>query len=170
MQKMLRGFTCLAMTSLLATAIQPVFAADKAENQLVGIKLWRGFKDVLAKHGQPTRSEIGAVSTPSGGGQGGGGAEMGAPMMGGSMGPPMMGAAMMGGGRMNSMMSSGRMGAMMGGGSGLPGLSGMGPGGGGMMGGGLQAMMMNNMRGRMAGRGKVGGEDREGPVGRAGMA
>src|SRR5260370_9986264 len=96
MQKMLRGFTCLAMTSLLATAIQPVFAADKAENQLVGIKLWRGFKDVLAKHGQPTRIEIGAVSSPTGGGGGGGGSEMGG-MMGGMMGAPMMGCGNMGG-------------------------------------------------------------------------
>src|SRR5258708_14159272 len=108
MQKMIRGLTCLAATSLLATAIQPVFAADEAENQVVGIKLWRGYKDVLAKHGQPTRIEIGAVATPMGGGQGGGGADnMGAPMMGGSGG--MMGSPMMGG-KMGAMMGMGRMG------------------------------------------------------------
>jgi hypothetical protein len=174
MRKSLFGIAGMAAIGILTVAVQPAMAAEKAENQLVGVKLWRGFRDVLAKHGQPTRIEIGAVTTPAAGGGGlGAGADAGGvgPMMGQAMGAPMMGSGAM-------MRGGGKMGAMMGGGGsgGIPGLTGMGPasGPGGMMGsGGMSQMMMNSMRGRrggMAGQAMGGEDEGGGMLGAPGLA
>ena len=62
MRNTLRG-TAGAAAGLLVLAALPAQAAPR-ESSLLGIKLWRTYRDVLAKHGQPTRIEVGAVTAP----------------------------------------------------------------------------------------------------------
>ena len=162
MRNMLRGAAGVAAGLLVLTGL-PAEAAPR-ESSLLGIKLWRTYRDVLAKHGQPTRIEVGAVTAPlPGQGQGaaagfGGGAAgdlgagpmMGGPMMGGSggmAGGPMAGSPSAAGGMagygaaMNQSMGMSRRGGMM------------GPPGGGMMGGPPPGVMGG---GRMMGMGGAG--------------
>jgi hypothetical protein len=127
----------------------PAEAATR-ESSLLGIKLWRTWRDVLGKHGQPSRIEVGAVTAPMGGQaqagagpmMGGGGLPGGGPMIGGTMGSggaPMPGMGGMGMGSSGMAAQMGRSMAMsrMRGGTQTMG-SPMGPppgAGGGMMGG-----------------------------------
>ncbi|MGC8667392.1 MAG: hypothetical protein ACP5VE_04645 [Chthonomonadales bacterium] len=84
---------------LAASAVFGLAAAANAapaERELLGIRIWRTWREVLQKHGQPTRIEVGAVTGPLQAQPGAGGAPamgMSAPMMG----APMMGGSMMGG-------------------------------------------------------------------------
>jgi len=165
MRKPLRSITGLAAAGLLALAVVPSNAAPRAERELLGIRIWNKYSDVLSRFGQPTRIENGLVTSSGEGGQtvaGGAPGMGGMPGMPGGMGPRMGG--MMGsggpmgmgmGGRMGSggpmggmpgmpggmMGSGGKMGAMMGG-MGMPGMpGGMGmPGSGGPMGMGMPGM------------------------------
>ncbi len=133
MRNVLRGAAVLAVTGMVGLAAVPAWA-QAPERELLGVKIWRSWKDVLQKHGQPTRIEVGAVS---GGGAAAGGA--GGGMMGGGGG----GAAGPGG-------ASSKMGAMMGGGGGLPGLGGSSSGGGAAMGNQMRSMMTGRMGGGMS--------------------
>src|ERR1041385_3306184 len=113
MRSSLRGLTGLAATGLLM--VTAVAANAAVERQLLNVKIWQTYRDVLAKHGQPTRIEIGAVESPiaDSAGGGGGGAAAG-PRAGGL--PGMGGMGAMGGGGM-----SGKLGVMGMGASGAPG-------------------------------------------------
>ncbi len=160
MRTWIRGFAVIAAAGLMASTSQSVFAQTKAENQLVGIKLWRTYRDVLAKYGQPTRIENGPVTgTTRGGGMpaGGPGGDMPTMGMGGGGLPGMSGMGMLGGG------------GMMGGPPGMgrgPGGGGSGGRGGGKMGGGpMMGMGMGGGSmggGQMQRRGGPGGEDNPG--------
>src|ERR1041385_3103908 len=82
MRSSLRGLTGLAATGLFA--LTAIAANAAVERQLLNVKIWQTYKDVLAKHGQPTRIEIGAVESPiDGGGSAGGGAPAAGPRAGG---------------------------------------------------------------------------------------
>ncbi len=154
MRTSLRVFgSVLAASTLLALAAAA--NAAPAERELLGIRIWRTWREVLQKHGQPTRIEVGAVTGPLQPQAGGGGAPgmgMSAPMMGAPMiGAPMMGGSMMGApGRVGNKFAN----------IGLPGPGGIGPTGvptgpmgmiGGM--GGMSAPMMGGptMGGSMMG-------------------
>jgi len=177
----------LALAALSASA-----GAPAAERELLGVRIWRDWRAVLAKHGQPTRIEVGATSGPVTRAQGGGQGLMGGPSVGGLMMPgmpPMMGVP--GGAGSPNMGLRG----------GLPGMPGMGMAGtapmmgtGSMMppgmGGGMTAPMMgmgggaptppmmsgvtgpmSAMMGRgpsMFGGGRKLGDDSESPLGMAG--
>jgi hypothetical protein len=118
--------------------------AQAGERELMNIRIWRTYKDVLEKYGRPTRIEVGEVAGATGTGSGNGGGMAGGGMMGGA--PGMMGS----GGMM-----SGRMG--------LPGMGGMGMMGStgmmGMMGGGGMssgAAILGRPDGGGTGRGRMG--------------
>lgn len=151
--KVLAGLAAAGLT----LAVAPLASAQTpAERSLLGVRIWRTWRDVLQKHGQPTRIEVGApAGTPGGGGGGalmrGGGPGGGAlPGMGGAvyggggmMGPTggpggMMGMMGRGGGMQSGGGGASKMGAMMGMDSGGPGgaPSGMMAMGGAMPGGG----------------------------------
>jgi hypothetical protein len=138
MRNMLRGAVGLTAGFLILTAA-PVEAQTR-ESSLLGIKLWRTWRDVLTKHGQPTRIEVGAVTAPVPGQNAG----QAAGMMGGGMPGPMAGAAMgmSPGGPMPGMGSMGMMGG--------PGMSG-------------QAMAMSRMMSQRGGMGSPGGGMASGP-------
>src|SRR5579862_3911175 len=91
MQSFNRSLIGITAAGLLAagavTVATPARAADRAERELLGIRLWNTFNNVLAKYGPPTRVENG-LALPGGGG---GGATMQAGM--GGMGGMMMGGA-----------------------------------------------------------------------------
>jgi hypothetical protein len=148
---MLRGITAATGASLILCASAVNTAAGAPERALLGVRIWDStWKNVLAKHGQPTRIVVG---TPSGAyAPAGGGAMMG--MMGGSGGPGMMGRRMMGGGPPGMSMPGG-----FGGQGALPGLPGMGPGGGGGMSPYAQMMMQRG------GGGGAAASEGEGPAG-----
>jgi hypothetical protein len=148
MRSSLRGAIGLAAVGLLALTATPSLAQrkDAAERQLLGIRLWRTWREVLTKHGQPNRIEVGAVTSTTGGG--GGGGMMGGPMgsggpmvgamgSGGPMGGPYGGAMMPGGMGGSGGPYGGGGGRGRSGGMGLPGVGSMGPYGGGMGGGDL---------------------------------
>jgi hypothetical protein len=163
------------MTGLAATglfAITAISAANAAvERELLRVKIWATYKDVLAKHGQPTRIEIGAVESPIMGGGAAGGVQQ---ARGGGL-PGMMGmsaapGAGMGAGKMTAMQS-------------MPGASGGGAssGGGSMMmsqmansrrasqmGGTGSMMGGGNAMAQMMGMGGRGGGGRMGPPGGGG--
>ncbi len=167
-----RSLAGLAFAGLMTLGMATGARADKQE--LLGIHIWRTWRDVLGKFGQPTRIEVGAVTTPITGaassGTGnllGGGAGLpglgGMGMMGGPPGMPGMARGMMGGpggmsgyaqGYMQSMMRGRGMGSPYGGYPGAP---------GGMMGGpmGKAGMMAGAMGGEegpaAAGPGMAGG-------------
>lgn len=164
------GAAGLAAIGLLTLAPIGASAQEnmKAEFALLGNRLWNTHSQVLAKHGQPTRIEIGSASGAQAGGGGGGGS------MGGGMGAPMsMGSTGMGGAPGGSPYGNGgnpmarqyggggggKMGGAMnpyaGGGGGLPGMPGMGMQGGGEMGGG-QAMGGGSAGGNNASSGDEG--------------
>jgi hypothetical protein len=171
MRSSLRGAIGLAAVGLLALAATPS-VAQKAENKLLGIKTWNRWSDVLKKHGQPTRIEVGAVTSTSGGEAGAGGGMMGGGMMGGpmsgGMAPGGIGAMSPGGAPGGSPYGGGMMGGGMmsgrgrGGGMGLPGMGGMGPYGGGM--GGRTAGGEGDLGGGAMAPGGAGG-----PMGPGGM-
>lgn len=163
MRGLIRGAVGLVAVGALAQAAVPS-QAQRAERELLGIRIWRDFKAVLNKHGQPTRIEIGAVTAPtpaaastgvtaSVGGRG-------LPGMAGMglAGRPMAASMGGGGGKMGAMMSGGMGGAAM---SGM--MSGMmsrGPVGGGAPSGpppGYAAMMGGMMGAMGGGRGPTGG-------------
>jgi hypothetical protein len=179
MRRSLLGFAGTLAALALAASVAPAQAGPAAERELLGIRIWREWREVLKKHGQPTRIEVGAAGAPAmgemgqsttGGLMGAGGAPgmPGMPgMPGGRMGMMMGGAAAGGGKRMPGAMGvSGMgggspmlppMGGSMGSGgmgapAGMPGGMGMGGGmgSGGMMGGGMSAPPMPTMGG-MAG-------------------
>ncbi len=132
MRRSLCGAAGLMAVGLLA--IVPAFSnaqTEQHEKELLKVRMWNRWSDVMKLYGQPTRIEIGAVTSPSGGGS----AAAGGSAMGGGMGAPSsMGTSSMGGG-----MSMGKMGGK----SALPGMSGM-MGSGGMsqgMGGGAMTGM-----------------------------
>src|SRR5688500_14704579 len=95
MRHSLRGAVGLAAGLFVLSAVP---AQAQRESSLLGIKLWRTWRDVLKKHGQPTRIEVGAVTTTMAGQGGAGGGGMAGPGMGMGMGPyggaPMGGAGM----------------------------------------------------------------------------
>jgi len=129
MNRTTRGLSAIALGAILATVAGS--ATAQGEKGLLGLRIWDSkWRNVLAKYGQPTRIEVGAVTT--GAGQAGGAA-------GGSGMPGMMGG----------------MGMAGSGGPGLPGLGGMGPRMGGMMGSG--GPMGMGMGGRMGSGGPMGG-------------
>ncbi|HXG24743.1 MAG TPA: hypothetical protein VNJ09_09330 [Chthonomonadales bacterium] len=68
-----RSAICLAAASMMVLAAAPSNAAPRAERELLGIRLWRNYRDVLKKFGPPTRIEIGEAIGQPGGGPGGGG-------------------------------------------------------------------------------------------------
>jgi hypothetical protein len=173
MRKPLRSITGLAAAGLLALAVVPSNAAPRAERELLGIRIWNKYSDVLSRFGQPTRIENGLVTSSGEGGQtvaGGAPGMGGMPGMPGGMGPRMGG--MMGSGGPMGMGMGGRMGSggPMGGMPGMPG--GMMGSGGGKMGammggmgmpgsGGPMGMGMPGMPGGMGGEsmgGMGGGE------------
>jgi len=187
MRTSLRGIIGLAAAAGLlgAAALGPAEAAPGGEKRLLGINLFRTWRDVLAKHGQPTRIEVGPA-TPGGGapgqgaiGMGFGAGAIGAPGRG--MGPTLPALGSMGMGSPYGAMGpggpppgmSGMYGAMMRGAPGSP------------YGGGPSMPGMPSMAGPARGGGKMGamagGEDgpalpggapaaMAGPMGSGGMA
>ena len=177
MRQSLRGAVGLTAGLFVLSAVP---AQAQRETSLLGIKLWRTWRDVLKKHGQPSRIEVGAVTTTMGGqgaaGSAFGGGMAGGPMMGGAMpgmggmgmgpGGPMAGGMGPGGPMGSSMMSrmmSSQMRPQMGSGGGMP--MGGAPMGGpslpGMAGGGKMGEMMGS------GGGPTGGQMDD--IGGAGM-
>jgi hypothetical protein len=162
----LRSIAGLGAVGLLTLAVVPSNAAPRAERELLGIRIWNRFSDVLRLHGQPTRIENGLVSSSADGGQTvgagapGGGGFAGAPGMSGRPGMPGMGG-------MPGMMGSG---GPMGGKMGAMGMPGMG-GSGGRMGGMTTGMGMPGMPGSGGGMGRMGamGIGAEGGPGMPGM-
>lgn len=158
MRGLIRGAVGLAAVAVLAQVAAPS-QAQLAERELLGIRIWRDYKAVLNKHGQPTRIEIGAVTAPTMSQATGAGASVGTgglPGMSG-MGPMGMCGPAGGGNKFANMASMmGGMPAMMGGRGPTGGLA---PGGGGGMSAGPPAGYAQMMRGMMmgGGRGPTGG-------------
>jgi hypothetical protein len=167
MRKSLHGVVCLAAIGALTSGIAG--GANAAERGLLGINIWRSWRDVLNKYGQPTRIEVGAVSGPlAGGGAGanmlmgeGGRAGGGLPGLPGMGGPFGAGGGTFGAGGGSSGYAQ-MMGQMMRRGGGRPGAMGAGMSGGPMMSGAPMGAM-----GPAAG-GKFGAM-MGGPMGRRGM-
>lgn len=171
MRGLIRGAVGLAAVGMLVQMAVPS-QAQRAERELLGIRIWRDFKAVLDKHGQPTRIEIGAVTAPTVAPGVGASATAGSGGLPGFPGMGPMGGAMGGAmsGRMRNMPTSAMMGPMMGGPGGMSAMMGGGrgptgalsPGGGGGVSGGPPsgyASMMQRMMsgGMMGGRGPTGG-------------
>jgi len=190
MRGALRAAQLLTVAAVCVGAALPSAAQSKArkiERELVGVRIWRSFNDVLKKLGSPTSIEVGASYTPSaqtttgaaGGGYGGYGSTSGFGATSGGFGSGQLpglpglgaGGAMgrSGGAYGGGMMGRPAGGAMMGGGMmGRAGLSGSrrgkddedeGGGGSRMMGAGRQSMggMGGGMMGRAAGGATMGG-------------
>lgn len=73
MRILVRSAVCLAAASMMVLAAAPSNAAQRAERELLGIRIWRNYRDVLKKYGPPTRIEIGEAIGQPGGQPGGGG-------------------------------------------------------------------------------------------------
>jgi len=147
MRKPFRNATGIAVAGLLTLSIVPSFAAPRAERELLGIRIWNKFSDVLSRYGQPTRIENGLVTASGSMGAEAGGGTPGIPGAPGAVG----GGSMMsgGGGKMGGMSMPGMPGmggAMMSGGGGRPGGMSM-PGMGMMSGGGGRPGMMGGGKG-----------------------
>lgn len=144
MRGSLRVASGLAVASFVAlTALPSQAQRVTAERELLGVRIWRTYSDVLKKHGRPTRIEPGAITAPLLGAQAGGAAGM-ATM--GSMGA----ASSMGGG--GAMTMPGFSGSS----TSLPGMPGMGMmGSPGMMGGKTMPSMSSG--GMMGSYGMMGG-------------
>ena len=151
---MVRPYCVAIGVALVATAMTaaPVrSAAQAAERELLGVRLWRDYSTVLKVHGAPTRVVpgmaappivgAGAISVTAQASQRGGFMMPGAPMAGtsmGLMGPPtapmMGGMGSFGGVSGPPMMGGGRSMPMVGGGQSMPMAGGMtAPGGAGMI-------------------------------------
>ncbi|MCC6730650.1 MAG: hypothetical protein IT208_15060 [Chthonomonadales bacterium] len=91
MRRSLRGVMTVALAVPLTCAALASNAAP-AERELLGVRIWRDWRTVLSKHGQPTRIEVGSPSVQMAPGMSGAGA------FGGMRGPgPMgMGTGLMG--------------------------------------------------------------------------
>lgn len=164
MRSMLRVAVGVSAVGLLAVAAAPSRAAAPAERSLFGIRIWRPWSEVLARFGQPTRIEVGAVTTgaPAGGAAAGGGmGMMGGPY--GGPGGPMGMRGPYGGLGGPGAMGAGISGAPMGG---LPGLSGVGGPPAGMM--GPYGAMRRGAPGGMSGMGPGSPYGARGPMGPGG--
>jgi hypothetical protein len=163
-----------AFALALVAAAAATMAAQPAERELLGVRIWRDYGAVLKRHGEPTRVVPGMAMPPdnmggsvSVGMQGGMSGPMG--MAGGPMTGPMMGGMGMMGGPPSAPMMGGIAGP---GGIGAPGMRGGTSMGMPMMGG---RSMPGGAMGGMMGRGGPGGgkdEDmddigRGGPIGGA---
>lgn len=152
MRTSLRGISGLAVAGLFSLTTLTAARAAVEERELLGVRIFRPFTEVLAKHGQPTRIEIGAVTSPTSGP-----AQGGTSAMGGGAGtlPPMAG---MGAGRAGGAAGMGSMYNQMGR---QPGMGRAGGGGGMAAGGGDGMMMTPNLAGKgslMGGGGMMGGQ------------
>ncbi len=164
-----RGMIGVASTSVLLLTGAVAASQAQGERSLLGVRIWDSrWRDVLSRHGQPTRIEVGAVVTGAGGaqaggipgmgGMGGGGGLPGVGGMGPGMSMPGMGGGMGSGGGMGGAMGKMR-GAM-----GMPGMP------GGMSGGGGMSMPgMPGMGGGMGSGGARGGMSMPGAEGAMGM-
>ncbi len=142
MRKPFRSATGLAAAGLLILAVVPSNAAGRAERELLGIRIWNKFSDVLNRYGQPTRIENGLITASGEGGAQAPGGAPGIPGVPGMSGMGGMGGGMsgMGGGMGSGGGMSGKMGGMRGA-MGMPGMSGMPGMGGGMGSGGARGGM-----------------------------
>jgi hypothetical protein len=171
----LRGATVLGVLGAAAIIGLAGAAQAQGEKSLLGVRIWDSkWRDVLAKHGQPTRIEVGAVTS---GGAEAGAAGGGMPGMGGMGGMPGRGLPGVGGmgpgmGMPGMPGSGGKMGMMGGTGMGMPmgGAPGM-PGSGGRTGMGMPGMPGGfRMPGSGGGMGALmGGEEGGGMPGGPGM-